>query len=117
MSRLLARAPRVLARALLSLLIVPALAHAHPHGAEVPAPERVVYQDTVTVVATKLGSRLAQLATSATVIAPEEIRLGTSRTLYGALASVPGVHLLDLSGSESQGVIEARGFASQGTSS
>lgn len=69
------------------------------------------------MTATKLGSRLAELATTATVISPEQIRLGTSRTVYGALAAVPGAHLFDLSGSETQGMVEARGFASQGQSS
>jgi iron complex outermembrane receptor protein len=114
MPRYFARASRVFAWV---SLLIPAMAFAHPHGSEVQAAERVVYQDTVTVVATKVGSRLARLATSATVLSPAEIQLGTSRTLYGALASVPGVHLFDQSGSESQGSVEARGFASQGTSS
>src|SRR5215470_7688533 len=78
---------------------------------------RVVYQDTVVVSSTKLQSRLADLATTASVIPPDQIRLGTARSVHDVLAIVPGAHVLDLSGSESQGAVESRGFAAQGTSS
>lgn len=78
---------------------------------------RVVYSDTVRVSATKVRSRLAQLSTSAAIVSPEDIRLGTANTVQGALAGIPGVHLMDQSGSDTQGVLEARGFASQGQSS
>ena len=77
----------------------------------------VVFPDTVVVEASRLRSRLADLATTATIVTPEQIRLGTAPSAYGVLAVVPGTHLLDLSGSEAQGVVEARGFASQGQSS
>lgn len=81
------------------------------------APRRVVFQDTVVVQAVKLPFRLDQLATSGSVIPASQIRLGTARSLQDALAPVPGAHILDLSGSDTQGSVESRGFASQGTSS
>jgi iron complex outermembrane recepter protein len=81
------------------------------------APRRIVFQDTVLVRATKLPFRLDDLTTSAMVLQASQIRLGTARSLQDALAPVPGAHILDLSGSDTQGAIESRGFASQGTSS
>lgn len=78
---------------------------------------RVIYQDTVVVAASKSRSRLADLATTASVIGPAQIRLGTARSVQDVLAQVPGAHVLDLSGSETGGAVEARGFAAQGTSS
>lgn len=103
------------------LLALAALAVVAPRGAAAAAGDtlsrRVVYQDTVVVEASRLRSRLADLATTATIVSPEQIRLGTAPGVHGVLAVVPGAHLIDLSGSESQGVVEARGFASQGQSS
>lgn len=90
-----------------------ALALATPVRAE----ERVVYEDTVVVHASKTGSRLAGLATSATVVSPRQIRLGTARTVAGALAPLPGVHVLDPGAGDRGGAVEARGFAAQGTTS
>jgi iron complex outermembrane receptor protein len=77
----------------------------------------VAYPDTVVVEASRLRSRLADLATTATIVSPEQIRLGTAPGTHGVLAVVPGAHLIDLSGSETHGVVEARGFASPGQSS
>ena len=77
----------------------------------------VVLQDTVVVASTKLRFRLADLATSASVLPAEWIRKSTARNVQDVLADVPGVHVTDLSGSDVGGVVEARGYASQGTSS
>lgn len=78
---------------------------------------RVVYEDTVVVRASKLGLRLTDLATTATVISPRQIRLGTAQSVQNVLAPVPGVHVLDMNGTENNGSVEARGFAAQGTTS
>lgn len=78
---------------------------------------RVVPQDTVVVAASKLRSRLAEIATSATVLGARELRAAPARPLFEALSGVPGVHIADLSGSGNQGVVESRGFAAQGQSS
>ncbi len=111
-------------RVFLPGLLLGLMLDVHPGLAATPtvadsggAVQRLIYQDTVTVSSTKLRSRLADLATTATVIPTEHIQLGTARSLQDVLAGVPGAHLLDLSGSETQGAVEARGFASQGTSS
>jgi outer membrane receptor protein involved in Fe transport len=78
---------------------------------------RVVFQDTVVVTASKIGLRLSDFATTATVISPREIRLGTSTSVQNVLAPVPGAHVLDMNGTETNGSVEARGFAAQGTTS
>ena len=80
-------------------------------------PVRIVYADTVRVSASKTRSRLAELSTSASVVLAEQIRLGTARAMQDVLAPVPGMHVLDLSGTGTGGVVEARGFAAQGTTS
>ncbi|MEO5989307.1 MAG: TonB-dependent receptor [Candidatus Eisenbacteria bacterium] len=91
--------------------IVPGVANAEAE------PTRVVYADTVRVWASKVRSRLADLATSASIVSPEQIRQGTARSMHDVLAQVPGMHVLDLSGSGTGGAVEARGFAAQGTTS
>src|SRR5262249_13619603 len=88
-----------------------------PARAALPDSARVVLQDTVVVSSTKLRFRLSALATSARVIPASAIRLGTARQTQDVLASVPGTHVADLTGTETGGVVEARGYASQGTSS
>lgn len=94
-----------------------ALAFTVSIAASARAEERVVYEDTVVVHASKTGSRLADLATSATVVSPRQLRLGSARTLAGALTPLPGVHVLDLAAGDGGGAVEARGFAAQGTTS
>ncbi|MFN8588832.1 MAG: TonB-dependent receptor [Candidatus Eisenbacteria bacterium] len=82
------------------------------------AEERAVtYSDTVRVSASKLGSRLADLATTINLVTPAQLRLSTLQRTQQALATVPGVNVLDLTGSGSGGAVEARGFAAQGTTS
>lgn len=78
---------------------------------------RVTYSDTVRVTASKVRSRLADLATTVNLVTPAQIRMSTGTRTQEVLASVPGAHVLDLSGSGSGGAVEARGFAAQGTTS
>lgn len=101
----------------LSVVLAAACALASPAFADDAAPTRVVYQDTVVVSASKAGLRLADLATTATVISPRQIRLGTARATQDVLASVAGTNVLNLSGSDVGGALEARGFSAQGTTS
>ena len=89
-----------------------------PSGSHAEAePVRIVYADTVRVSASKTRSRLAELSTSASVVLADQIRLGTARAMQDVLAPVPGMHVLDLSGTGAGGAVEARGFAAQGTTS
>ncbi len=104
----------VLAAALLSVLVAPGLAAPADTTA---AAHSIILQDTVVVASTKLRFRLADLATSASVLSREAIRASTARNVQDLLAAVPGAHVMDLTGTESGGVVEARGYASQGTSS
>jgi outer membrane receptor protein involved in Fe transport len=87
-----------------------------PAAAQDPA-TRPFFQDTVHVASSKLGSRLVDLATSATVVTGVELRQAGSRSIVDALAGVPGAHLLDQTGSGTFMLLESRGFASQGQSS
>lgn len=107
-----------LAMTLATVALVPLL---ETRAAAQPAPDsaatRVVYVDTVRVAASKSGSRLVDLATTATVLTPDQIRLSTARSVQDILAPVPSAHVLDLNGSENGGAFESRGFASQGTTS
>lgn len=80
-------------------------------------PPAVVLEDTVVVRAAKLPWRLRDLATSVTVVSAKDIHRGTAHRIQDAIAGVPGMHILDLAGNDAQASVEARGFASQGTSS
>jgi len=95
----------------LSLVLFASTAAAQGEG------DRIVFQDTVVVRSTKLQFHLKDLATSATILSPLDLRRSTSPNLQDPLSMVPGVHVIDLSGSGTQGVVESRGFASQGFSS
>lgn len=77
----------------------------------------VVYQDTVAVRASRMRLTLRDLATTATVVPPDQVRLTAARGLAATVADVPGVNVYDLTGSETDPQVEARGFASLGFTS
>jgi outer membrane receptor protein involved in Fe transport len=81
------------------------------------AADRVVYQDTVVVRATRLGRRLGEFPGSITVIEPRDVRRQTTRGLHELMRDVPGLNLYDLSGGGSGGQVESRGFTSLGLTS
>ncbi len=97
--------------AAIQALLAPAPARAEAE------PTRIVYADTVRVLASKSRSRRVDLSTSATIVSPAQLRLGTARAMQDVLDQVPGMHVFDLSGTGTGGAVEARGFAAQGTTS
>ena len=105
--------------ALLCLLgLLPAICQASADpSAAAAAHARVYYQDTVLVHAARTALHLRDLATSGTVVGPEELRRSGPSGIASALASVPGLNVFDLSGSESMGQVDARGFNSLGLTS
>src|SRR5436190_9523695 len=109
--------PFCLLTAVLSPALCPGLHPAVAADEPVGAPPAVVLQDTVVVRAAKLPWRLRDLATSVTVISAREMHRGTAHRVQDALAGVPGMHVFDMAGNDAQASVEARGFASQGTSS
>lgn len=107
------------------LLVTMMLASASPGaGAETRPPitpdavtggtQRTYDQDTVVVLASRTGSRLHELATSGTVIPAGRIRLAGDPGVARLLADVPGLNVVDLSGSGSGALVESRGFFSLG---
>ncbi len=102
------------------LLLVVALCVVLPPAAaraQVDTLGQVVEQDTVRVRALRVELPLRELATSATVVTRRDIRQAGARALAGAIADVPGIHVYDLSGSETQSQVETRGFTSLGFTS
>ena len=105
--------PVLATRAFASLLlsVLPSLAFA------ADGDRAVTYSDTVRVTASKVRSRLADLATTVNLVTPLQLRLSATSQTQDALVSIPGAHVLDLNGSGTGGAVEARGFAAQGTTS
>jgi iron complex outermembrane recepter protein len=101
-------------RAALAVLCASALA---ARAQADPDTLRVVEQDTVQVRAARLVVPLRELATSATLVTRADLRHAGARTLAAVMAGVPGVHVFDLSGSDTQSQVETRGFASLGFTS
>lgn len=101
----------------LALIAVAVARTAHAAHAPADSARRVVFQDTVTVQASRLHLTLRELATTATVVTPEQVRLTGARGVAATVAGVPGVHVYDLTGSETDPQVEARGFASLGFTS
>ena len=110
------------------LLVTMMLASASPGaGVEARAPiapdamaggtQRIYDQDTVVVLASRMGSRLRELATSGTVIPAGQIRRAGDPGVARLLADVPGLNVVDLSGSGSGALVESRGFTSLGHTS
>ena len=74
-------------------------------------------QDTVVVLASRTGSRLRELATSGTVIPAEQLRQAADQGVARLLADVPGLNVVDLSGSGSGALVESRAYFSLGKTS
>jgi outer membrane receptor protein involved in Fe transport len=112
---------RLLPFCLFAATLAPILGSGHrAMAADEPAtapPPAVVLEDTVVVRAAKLPWRLRDIATSVTVVSSKDMHRGTAHRIQDAIGGVPGMHLLDLAGNDALASVEARGFASQGTSS
>ena len=97
---------------LLALPAVPAVAQSSRDTLR-----RIVEQDTIRVRASRFALPLRDLATTATVIPRDRIRQAGARALAGVMADVPGIHVYDLTGNDTQSQVESRGFASLGFTS